>query len=386
MVSNASTQLVLITDPGAAAAQADAESSLPQAIQGKQSMTWQPADNRYDSMTYNRVGQSGLKLPAISLGLWHNFGEDTPHRMKLAICQKAFDLGITHFDLANNYGPPAGSSETAFGDILRSDFAGLRDELVISTKAGYEMWPGPYGEWGSRKYMLSSLDQSLKRLGLDYVDIFYSHRFDPETPIEETMMALDHAVRSCKALYVGISSYNSQRTREAAAILHSLGTSFIIHQPSYSMINRWVEDDGLLDTLEDLGVGSIVFSPLAQGMLTAKYLKGIPEDSRAAQGKSLRQSFLNEKTLANIRSLNAIAEKRGQTLAQMALAWVLRNGRVTSALIGASRPEQVEDCVGALKNRDFTEAELAAIDQFARDANVNLWATSAERDGPERTK
>ncbi|RJG43183.1 MULTISPECIES: L-glyceraldehyde 3-phosphate reductase [unclassified Mesorhizobium] len=349
-------------------------------------MAWHPADNRYETMRYNRCGRSGLKLPAISLGLWHNFGNDTPHQTKQAICRKAFDLGITHFDLANNYGPPPGSAETAFGEILRTDFAGLRDELIISSKAGYDMWPGPYGEWGSRKYVLASLDQSLKRMGLDYVDIFYSHRFDPETPLEETMMALDHAVRSGKALYVGISSYNSQRTREAATILRELGTPCLIHQPSYSMLNRWVEDDGLLDTLDGLGVGSIVFSPLAQGMLTTKYLKGIPEDSRAAQGKSLRQEFLNDKALANIKALNAIAEKRGQTLAQMALAWVLRGGRVTSALIGASRPEQVEDCVGALKNPDFSDAELAEIDQYAREADINLWARSAERTGPVRKK
>ncbi|MEI5679202.1 MULTISPECIES: L-glyceraldehyde 3-phosphate reductase [unclassified Mesorhizobium] len=349
-------------------------------------MAWHPADNRYETMRYNRCGRSGLKLPAISLGLWHNFGNDTPHQTKQAICRKAFDLGITHFDLANNYGPPPGSAETAFGEILRTDFAGLRDELIISSKAGYDMWPGPYGEWGSRKYVLASLDQSLKRMGLDYVDIFYSHRFDPETPLEETMMALDHAVRSGKALYVGVSSYNSQRTREAAAILRELGTPCLIHQPSYSMLNRWVEEDGLLDTLDGLGVGSIVFSPLAQGMLTTKYLKGIPEDSRAAQGKSLRQEFLNDKALANIKALNAIAEKRGQTLAQMALAWVLRGGRVTSALIGASRPEQVEDCVGALKNPDFSDAELAEIDQYAREADINLWARSAERTGPVRKK
>ncbi len=349
-------------------------------------MAWHPAENRYETMRYNHCGRSGLKLPAISLGLWHNFGNDTPHQTKQAICRKAFDLGITHFDLANNYGPPPGSAETAFGEILRTDFAGLRDELIVSTKAGYDMWPGPYGEWGSRKYVLASLDQSLKRMGLDYVDIFYSHRFDPETPLEETMMALDHAVRSGKALYAGISSYNSQRTREAAAILRELGTPCLIHQPSYSMLNRWVEEDGLLDTLDGLGVGSIVFSPLAQGMLTTKYLKGIPEGSRAAQGKSLRQEFLNDKALANIRALNAIAEKRGQTLAQMALAWVLRGGRVTSALIGASRPEQVEDCVGALKNPDFTEAELAEIDQYAREADINLWARSAERTGPTRKK
>ncbi len=339
---------------------------------------------RYSSMRYNRCGKSGLKLPAISLGLWHNFGEDAPMRTKRAICAKAFELGITHFDLANNYGPPPGSSETAFGEILRSDFAGLRDQLVVSTKAGYEMWPGPYGEWGSRKYLLASLDQSLKRLGLDYVDIFYSHRFDPETPLEETMMALDHAVRSGKALYVGISSYNSQRTREAASILRELGTPLLIHQPSYSMINRWVEEDGLLDTLDGLGVGSIAFSPLSQGMLTAKYLGGIPEGSRASQGKSLRPAFINEQTLRNIEALNGIAERRGQTLAQMALAWVLRGGRVTTALIGASRPEQVEDCVGALKNLDFSAAELAEIDEYAREADINLWAASAERKGPAR--
>lgn len=347
-------------------------------------MPYAPAADRYQSMIYNRCGRSGLKLPAISLGLWHNFGEDTPHRVKRAICQKAFDLGITHFDLANNYGPPPGSAEIAFGEILRSDFAGLRDEMIISSKAGYDMWPGPYGEWGSRKYLLASLDQSLKRMGLDYVDIFYSHRFDPDTPLEETMGALDYAVRSGKALYAGISSYNSQRTCEAADILKQLGTPCVIHQPSYSMLNRWVEDDGLLDTLEGLGVGSIVFSPLAQGMLTDKYLNGVPEGSRATQGKSLRQSFLNEQTITNIQALNGIAKKRGQTLAQMALAWVLRGGRVTSGLIGASRPEQVEDCVGALKNLDFSDAELAEIDSYAREANINLWAASAERPGPAR--
>jgi L-glyceraldehyde 3-phosphate reductase len=349
-------------------------------------MTYVPAENRYDTMLYNRCGRSGLKLPAVSLGLWHNFGEDTPHRTKQAICRKAFDLGITHFDLANNYGPPPGSAERAFGEILRTDFSGYRDQLIISTKAGYDMWPGPYGEWGSRKYLLASLDQSLRRMGLDYVDIFYSHRFDPETPLEETMMALDQAVRSGKALYAGISSYNSQRTREAADILKSLGTPCLIHQPSYSMLNRWIEEDGLLDTLDERGIGSIVFSPLAQGMLTGKYLNGIPADSRAAQGKSLKKSFINDKTIANIKALNGIAEKRGQTLAQMALAWVLRGGHVTSALIGASRPEQVEDCVGALKKLDFTEAELAEIDRFARDANINIWARSAEREGPMRKK
>lgn len=343
-----------------------------------------PAENRYSAMIYNRCGRSGLKLPAISLGLWHNFGDDTPHRTKQALVRKAFDLGITHFDLANNYGPPPGSAELAFGEILRTDFAGYRDQMIISSKAGYDMWPGPYGEWGSRKYLLSSLDQSLKRMGLDYVDIFYSHRFDPETPLEETMGALDQAVRSGKALYAGISSYNSQRTREAAAILRELGTPCLIHQPSYSLLNRWVEEDGLLDTLDGLGVGSIVFSPLAQGMLTDRYLNGVPEDSRAAQGKSLRQSFLSEQALANIKALNAIAGRRGQTLAQMALAWVLRKGRVTSALIGASRPEQVEDCVAALANLEFSDSELAEIDTYARDANINLWARSAEREGPPR--
>ena len=351
-------------------------------------MTWTPAAARYDAMTYNRCGRSGLKLPALSLGLWHNFGGDTPHEVKRAICRKAFDLGITHFDLANNYGPPPGSAEAAFGEMLRTDFAGYRDEMIISTKAGYNMWPGPYGEWGSRKYVLASLDQSLKRMGLDYVDIFYSHRFDPETPLEETMMALDHAVRSGKALYVGLSSYNSRRTREAVAILKQLGTPCLIHQPSYSMINRWVEEDGLLDTLDDLGVGSIVFSPLAQGMLTNKYLKGIPDDARAAQGKSLRPEFLSDRTLTNIRALNDIAAGRGQTLAQMAIAWVLRTqesgSRVTTALIGASRPEQVEDCVGALANPDFSAEELAQIDTYARDADINLWAASAERKGPQR--
>ncbi|MCT8999775.1 L-glyceraldehyde 3-phosphate reductase [Chelativorans intermedius] len=347
-------------------------------------MNWMPAENRYETMPYRRCGRSGLKLPAVSLGLWHNFGEDRPHETKRAICRRAFDLGITHFDLANNYGPPPGAAEAAFGEILRQDFAGHRDELIISSKAGYGMWPGPYGEWGSRKYLIASCDQSLKRLGLDYVDIFYSHRFDPDTPLEETMAALDHIVRSGRALYVGISSYNSRRTREAAAILKELGTPCLIHQPSYSMINRWVEEDGLLDTLEELGIGSIVFSPLAQGMLTNKYLNGIPEDSRAAQGKSLRQEFLNEKTVENIRGLNEIARRRGQSLAQMAVAWVLRGGRVTSALIGASRPEQVEDIVQGLTNLEFSEQELAEIDTYAREADINLWAASAERKGPKR--
>ncbi|AEV37758.1 oxidoreductase, aldo/keto reductase family [Pseudovibrio sp. FO-BEG1] len=348
-------------------------------------MAWQPADNRYDTMKYNRCGKSGLKLPAISLGLWHNFGETTPHQTKREMCRTAFDLGITHFDLANNYGPPPGSAETAFGEILRTDFAGYRDELIISSKAGYDMWPGPYGEWGSRKYLIASCDQSLKRMGLDYVDIFYSHRFDPDTPLEETMMALDQIVRQGKALYVGISSYNSKRTKEAAKILKELGTPCLIHQPSYSMLNRWVEEDGLLDTLEEEGIGSIVFSPLAQGMLTNKYLNGVPDDSRAGKHVgSFQESFLNETTLGHIRSLNEIAQNRGQTLAQMALAWVLRKGRVTSALIGASRKEQVIDCAATINNLEFTEEELTAIDQYATEANINLWAQSAEREGPSR--
>ena len=329
-------------------------------------------------MRYRRSGRSGLKLPAISLGLWHNFGEDKSLGSMKATCRTAFDLGITHFDLANNYGPPPGSAETAFGEILRGDFAGLRDQLLISTKAGYPMWPGPYGEFGSRKYLLASLDQSLRRMNLDYVDIFYSHRFDPETPLEETMGALDAAVRQGKALYVGISSYNAQRTREAARILRDLGTPCLIHQPSYSMLNRWIERDGLLDTLDQEGIGSIVFSPLAQGMLTSRYLGGVPEDSRAAAGKSLRQGMLSDENLANVAALNDIAKRRGQSLAQMAIAWVLRNGRVTSALIGASRPEQVTECVGALDRLEFSPEELAEIDRYAVEGNLNLWAKSAE--------
>lgn len=341
-------------------------------------MTYVPAADRYERMIYRRCGRSGLRLPAVSLGLWHNFGEDTAHETKRAICRTAFDHGITHFDLANNYGPPPGSAETAFGDILRTDFAGHRDELIISSKAGYDMWPGPYGEWGSRKYLIASCDQSLKRMGLDYVDIFYSHRFDPETPLEETMGALDHIVRSGRALYVGISSYNSQRTREAVAILKDLGTPCLIHQPSYNMLNRWVERDGLKDTLQDLGVGSIAFTPLAQGLLTRKYLGGIPEGSRAAQGKSLDPQTLSDAALDKIRALNDIAGRRGQTLAQMAIAWVLRDGGITTALIGASKPEQVTDCAGAIGNLDFTEAELAEIDRYAQDEAINLWARSSE--------
>jgi L-glyceraldehyde 3-phosphate reductase len=329
-------------------------------------------------MTYRRCGRSGVRLPAVSLGLWHNFGHDTPHDTKRAICRTAFDHGITHFDLANNYGPPPGSAEEAFGEILRSDFAGHRDELIISSKAGYLMWDGPYGEWGSRKSLIASCDQSLKRMGLDYVDIFYSHRFDPDTPLEETMGALDHIVRSGRALYAGISSYNSERTRDAVAILRDLGTPCLIHQPSYNMFNRWVERDGLLDALDDLGIGSIAFTPLAQGLLTKKYLGGIPDGSRAAQHKSLDPALIGADMLAKIRSLNAIAEGRGQTLAQMAIAWVLRGGRVTTALIGASKPEQVTDCAGAVANLDFTADELAEIDRHATDEAINLWLQSAE--------
>ncbi|MEO0382049.1 MAG: L-glyceraldehyde 3-phosphate reductase [Pseudomonadota bacterium] len=341
-------------------------------------MRYTPAEDRYQRMVYRRCGASGLQLPAISLGLWHNFGHDTPHQVKRDLCRTAFDNGITHFDLANNYGPPPGSAEEAFGEILRTDFAGYRDELIISSKAGYLMWPGPYGEWGSRKYLISSCDQSLKRMGLDHVDIFYSHRFDPNTPLEETMGALDQIVRSGKALYAGISSYNSQRTREAVAILERLGTPCLIHQPSYNLFNRWLERDGLKDTLKDLGVGSIAFTPLAQGLLTKKYLGGVPEGSRAAQDKSLDPGSLSDATLASIRGLNAIAEKRGQTLAQMAIAWVLRDGGITTALIGASRPSQIEDCVGSVGNLDFNDQELAEIDQFAHDADINLWEQSSE--------
>ena len=341
-------------------------------------MTYYPADTRYDAMIYRRTGNSGVKLPAVSLGLWHNFGHDTPHETKRTICQTAFDLGITHFDLANNYGPPPGSAETAFGDILKSDFNGFRDELIISSKAGYNMWSGPYGEWGSRKNLIASCDQSLKRMGLDYVDIFYSHRFDPDTPLEETMGALDHIVRSGRALYVGISSYNSQRTREAVAILKDLGTPCLIHQPSYNILNRWVETDGLKDTLAELGVGSIAFTPLAQGILTRKYLNGIPENSRATQGKSLDLSTITSRALESVKSLDTMAKSRGQTLAQMALAWVLRNGGITSALIGASRPEQVTDCAGAIGNLEFSARELAQIDTISEEKDINLWAKSSE--------
>lgn len=343
-------------------------------------MPYVPAPDRHARMLYRRCGASGLMLPAVSLGLWHNFGHDTPHATRQAICRTALDHGITHFDLANNYGPPPGSAEEAFGAILRSDFAGLRDELVISSKAGYRMWDGPYGEWGSRKYLVASCDQSLRRMGLDYVDIFYSHRFDPDTPLEETMGALDHIVRSGRALYVGISSYNSARTRQAAAILKDLGTPCIIHQPSYNILNRWVEKDGLRETLADLGIGSIAFTPLAQGILTRKYLNGIPQDSRAAQGKSLDPAVITDRALASVRALDAMAQARGQTLAQMAIAWVLRGGGITTALIGASRPEQVADCAGAIANLTFTDAELAEIDRIAAEEDINLWARSSETD------
>ena len=341
-------------------------------------MSYSPNPDRYNAMTYRKCGNSGLKLPAISLGLWHNFGEDFPLQTKREICRTAFDNGIIHFDLANNYGPPAGSAELAFGEILKTDFSGFRDELIISSKAGYDMWPGPYGEWGSRKYLIASCDQSLKRMGLEYVDIFYSHRFDPETPLEETMGALDHIVRSGKALYVGISSYNSQRTKEAVAILKDLGTPCLIHQPSYNMLNRWVEEDGLLDTLDELGVGSIAFTPLAQGLLTNKYLDGVPEASRANQGKSLDKQKITPALISDLKELNDIALKRGQTLAQLALAWVLRGGRVTTALIGASSSKQVLDCVSAIDNMTFTAEELSEIDRLSGDIGINLWAKSSE--------
>lgn len=345
---------------------------------------WTANEKRYNDMLYRRCGHSGLDLPAISLGLWHNFGETTDHATKREMCHTAFDLGITHFDLANNYGPPPGSAETAFGDILRTDFKPYRDELIISSKAGYDMWPGPYGQWGSRKYLLASLDQSLTRLGLDYVDIFYSHRFDPSTPLEETMGALAHAVHSGKALYAGISSYNTQRTKEAAAILADMGVPLLIHQPSYSMLNRWIEKDGLLSTLDEVGAGSIIFSPLAQGLLTSKYLGGVPTESRASVGGSFLPEFLKPENLEKIEGLNAIAQNRGQSLAQMAIAWALRDqgtaSPVTTALIGASRAEQIVDCVGALKNLAFSPDELAEIDKFASDAGINLWAQSAELD------
>jgi L-glyceraldehyde 3-phosphate reductase len=331
-----------------------------------------PAEDRYGRMLYRRSGRSGLKLPAISLGLWWNFGGDRPLETSRAIVRRAFDLGITHFDLANNYGPPYGSAEETFGVLLAKDLRPFRDEIVVSTKAGYDMWPGPYGEWGSRKYLLASLDQSLQRMGLDYVDIFYSHRFDPETPLVETMGALDSAVRAGKALYAGISSYSAEQTRDAEAILRDLGTPLLIHQPSYSMLNRWIEPD-LLDALGELGVGCIAFSPLAQGMLTDKYLSGVPEGSRASRPSSLSPTLLRDEALEKIRALNEIAAGRGQSLAQMAVAWVLRDERVTSALIGASSVAQLEDNVAALERLGFTDDELAEIDRHATDSAINIW-------------
>ncbi len=334
-------------------------------------------DDRYNTMQFRRCGRSGLKLPLISLGLWHNFGGYTPIEHGREILRRSFDLGVTHFDLANNYGPPYGSAEESFGKIFSKDFKPYRDELLISTKAGYDMWPGPYGEWGSRKYLVASLDQSLKRMGLEYVDIFYSHRFDTKTPLEETMGALDHVVRQGKALYVGISSYGPQNTLKAFKILSDLGTPCLIHQSSYSMLNRWVEDE-LLDILGEHGVGLIAFSPLAQGMLTNKYLHGIPEGSRADEDRFLKQEFLTEENLANITALNEIAKSRSQTLAQMALAWTLRDTRVVSALVGVSRVSQLEDNVGAVKNLDFSEEEIEQINQYAHEGDINIWSTSSD--------
>jgi L-glyceraldehyde 3-phosphate reductase len=339
-------------------------------------MTYVPAADRYEKMAFRRCGRSGLQLPGVSLGLWQNFGGDRPLETSRAIIRRAFDLGVTHIDLANNYGPPYGSAEENFGRIFASDLRALRGELVISTKAGYDMWPGPYGIGGSRKYLLTSLDQSLGRMGLDHVDIFYSHRFDPETPLEETMGALDAAVRQGKALYVGISSYSAERTREAAAILRRLGTPLLIHQPSYSMLNRWIEPD-LLDVLGEEGVGCIVFSPLAQGLLTDKYLHGVPEGSRASQPGSMSSEMLTEETLAKVRGLNEIARRRGQTLAQMAVAWTLRDPRVTSALVGASSVAQLEQNLAALDNLAFSEEELAEIDRYATESGLNIWARSS---------
>jgi L-glyceraldehyde 3-phosphate reductase len=335
------------------------------------------ADNRYKLTPYARCGRSGLQLPRISLGLWQNFGGSSPLETAREMVLKSFDRGVTHFDLANNYGPPPGSAEENFGRILADDLGPYRDELIISTKAGYDMWPGPYGEWGSRKYLLASLDQSLRRMGLEYVDIFYSHRYDPNTPLEETMGALATAVNSGKALYVGISSYGPQKTREAAALLRAMELPFVIHQPSYSMLNRWVEKE-LLSVLEEEGLGCIAFSPLAQGLLTDKYLKGVPDNSRAAQDDSFSKGILTEGNLANVRALNAIAQRRGQTLAQMAIAWVLRKPAVTSALIGASRWAQVEDCLGALRNTQFSPAELDEIDTHSSDGGLNIWAESSQ--------
>jgi len=338
-------------------------------------MAYLPEETRYDRMSYRRSGRSGLKLPAISLGLWHNFGDDRPYEAGRAIVRRAFDLGITHFDLANNYGPPYGSAETNFGRLLVDDLRPHRDELVVSTKAGYDMWPGPYGEFGSRKYLLSSLDQSLGRMGLDYVDIFYSHRFDPETPLEETVGALVSAVRQGKALYVGISSYSATKTREAAELLRQAGVPLLIHQPSYSMLNRWIEPE-LLDALEEVGAGCIAFSPLGQGMLTDKYLGGVPEGSRASQGKSLSTDLLSDENLGRVRALDEIACGRGQSLAQLALTWTLRDPRVTSALIGASSVRQLEDNVAALDAPPLTADEIAEIDKYAVESGIDLWARS----------
>ena len=340
-------------------------------------MTYVAATDRYEPMPYRRTGRSGLKLPAVSFGLWNNFGGDRPLETSRAIVRRAFDLGITHFDLANNYGPPYGSAEENFARLLTIDLTAYRDELVISTKAGYDMWPGPYGEWGSRKYLLASLDQSLRRLGLDYVDIFYSHRFDPDTPLEETMGALDSAVRQGKALYVGISSYGPEATREAAALLERMGTPLLIHQPSYSMLNRWIED-GLLDVLGELGIGCIGFSPLAQGLLTDRYADGIPEGSRIARNLSLPNDQLNEQTRAKVDALREIARQRGQTLAAMALAWTLRDPRMTSTLVGASSVEQLEANLLALDRLEFSEDELREIDRYATDSDINIWEPATE--------
>jgi L-glyceraldehyde 3-phosphate reductase len=339
-------------------------------------MTYTAAEDRYERMVYNRSGRSGLQLPAVTLGLWNNFGHDRPLDGQRAMLRRAFDLGVTHFDLANNYGPPYGSAEENFGKVFREDLAPYRDELIVSTKAGYDMWPGPYGEWGSRKYLLASLDRSLARMGLEYVDLFYSHRFDPDTPLEETMGALDAAVRQGKALYVGISSYSPEKTREAAAILRDLGTPCVIHQPSYSMLNRWIED-GLLDVLGELGIGCIAFSPLAQGVLTDRYLDGIPPGSRASHPSPLSPDQLTDQTMAKVRALNEIAARRGQSLAQTAIAWTLRDPRMTSALVGASSVEQLEANVAALARLDFTDDELAEIDRYATDSDINLWAESS---------
>jgi L-glyceraldehyde 3-phosphate reductase len=339
-------------------------------------MTYVAAQDRYTSMTYRRVGRSGIRLPLISLGLWHNFGHDRPLDTQRAILRRAFDLGVTHFDLANNYGPPYGSAEANFGRVLQQDFRPYRDELFLSTKAGWDMWPGPYGDYGSRKYLLASLDQSLKRMGVDYVDVFYSHRPDPATPLEETMGALDTAVRSGRALYAGISSYSPKRTAEAARILTQLGTPLFIHQPSYSMLNRWVEG-GLLDTLEDVGAGCIAFSPLAQGMLTDKYLNEIPSDSRMAENSSLSKDLLTKANLSHLRALNQIAGRRGQSLAQMALAWTVRDERISSVLIGASSVRQLEQNVAALDKLDFSEQELTDIDNHAVEGGIDLWRPQA---------